>query len=396
MQPSITLRCKRRVPQATEEETVLSSSKMPHDRGDKLVLGFDAGCARCSELARRIEERVGGRLEVRSLHDPQVEQWREMALGKEAPWAPTLIEVRDGKVRAWTGTMMGVRLGSALGLVSTWQILQALGEFREASRGDASANHRAQMAPGISRGQFLKGLGGVAVAVSLMGSTGISQAALARVSSSLTKGTPSQRAVVKKVVRSSTQFKNLERELRQSFEFGHAEFVFDEEWQLAVLSVPTKSVNGNGAAASFFVELQDRQVSYYRHLVSESGGTDRYEVTVYENGESLGRTVVGPTQVVTPDGRRFTREEFREEAGRLKRAHRRTAPTFLAQGGCADCRYYRTRRCRWVVFSTCTVGGRLNPWAGFICSFVYFYGSTISDGCEAWARRTCYIDRYCR
>ncbi len=61
-----------------------------------------------------------------------------MALGEEAPWAPTLTEIRDGKVRAWTGTMMGVRLGSALGPVTTWRIIQALGEFREASWGDAS------------------------------------------------------------------------------------------------------------------------------------------------------------------------------------------------------------------------------------------------------------------
>jgi hypothetical protein len=29
----------------------------------RLVLGFDAGCMMCSELARRIEERVGNKLD---------------------------------------------------------------------------------------------------------------------------------------------------------------------------------------------------------------------------------------------------------------------------------------------------------------------------------------------
>lgn len=38
--------------------------------GRRLVLGFDAGCMACSELAKRIEEQVGDRLDIRSLSDP--------------------------------------------------------------------------------------------------------------------------------------------------------------------------------------------------------------------------------------------------------------------------------------------------------------------------------------
>jgi len=38
----------------------------------------------CSGLARSIEEAVGAKLELRSLTDPQVEHWREQALGKDA------------------------------------------------------------------------------------------------------------------------------------------------------------------------------------------------------------------------------------------------------------------------------------------------------------------------
>ncbi|CAA9405816.1 MAG: hypothetical protein AVDCRST_MAG22-1553 [uncultured Rubrobacteraceae bacterium] len=61
------------------EETNIRAS------GYRLVLGFDAGCMTCSGLARRIEATVGDRLEVRSLTDPQVEHWREQALGEDAP-----------------------------------------------------------------------------------------------------------------------------------------------------------------------------------------------------------------------------------------------------------------------------------------------------------------------
>jgi len=36
----------------------------------RLVLGVDAGCLTCSQLARRIGEQVGDRLEIRGLRDP--------------------------------------------------------------------------------------------------------------------------------------------------------------------------------------------------------------------------------------------------------------------------------------------------------------------------------------
>ncbi len=76
--------------------------------GRRLVLGFDAGCFTCSELARKIEDAVGEKLEVRSLNDPMMDHWRKEVFGEEAPWAPTLIEVEGGTVRAWTGVRMGV------------------------------------------------------------------------------------------------------------------------------------------------------------------------------------------------------------------------------------------------------------------------------------------------
>jgi len=98
--------------------------------GRRLMLGFDAGCMTCSGLAKRIEETVGDKLQVRNLHDPHMEHWREQALGENAPWAPTLVEVRSDMVKAWTGRRMGLILAGKLGLVATWRVMQILGETR--------------------------------------------------------------------------------------------------------------------------------------------------------------------------------------------------------------------------------------------------------------------------
>ncbi len=140
------------------------------ENGRRLVLGFDAGCMTCSELAKRIEERVGDKIEVRSLNDPMMDHWRRQALGEAAPWVPTLVEVEGGEVRAWTGARMGVRLSRALGPVATWRVMQVLGEANaDLQLTDSVA---AKAVSGITRGQFLRGVGGAAVAMSILGGTG--------------------------------------------------------------------------------------------------------------------------------------------------------------------------------------------------------------------------------
>lgn len=141
----------------------------------KLVLGFDGGCARCSDLAGRISQSVGDRLEVRSLRHPQVEHWRERTLGKDAPWAPTLFEVGgSGELRAWTGPKMAVRLAWALGPVPTWRVMEIL-ERAEPSRARNSTTPATDTeTSGFTRGQFFKNMGGAALAASVLSSTGVS------------------------------------------------------------------------------------------------------------------------------------------------------------------------------------------------------------------------------
>ena len=135
----------------------------------RLILGFDGGCAACGELAWRISEKVGDRLEIQSLHHPQVEHWRERTLGKHAPWTPTLIEVGGiSEVRAWTGPRLAVRLARVLGPVSTWQVMQILAETRARSKANIGRSVSLVSVEGLSRGQFLRGIGGAALALGLL------------------------------------------------------------------------------------------------------------------------------------------------------------------------------------------------------------------------------------
>lgn len=143
--------------------------------GRRLVLGFDGGCMTCSALAERIKEQADGKLEVLSLRDPQVTGWRRRAFGKDALWVPTLIEVKGLKVNAWTGWRLGVQLSRFLGPVATWRVMQALGEVSAVPRIEGSAiveKLPGKAVVGMSRGKFLKGAAGAAVAMSVLSGFG--------------------------------------------------------------------------------------------------------------------------------------------------------------------------------------------------------------------------------
>ncbi len=137
----------------------------------RLILGFDAGCSTCAEMAQKVKEKVGDKLEVVNLREPQVMEWRKEALGEDTPWAPTLFEVNGEAVKAWTGKRMGLKLGRALGVVATWRVMQVLGEVG-ATPEVTEASPVARIGAGISRGQFLKGVGGAAVAMGVLSATG--------------------------------------------------------------------------------------------------------------------------------------------------------------------------------------------------------------------------------
>lgn len=145
--------------------------------GKRLVLGFDGGCSACGELARRIEERLAGRLEVCNLREPLIQEWCKKALGEDLPLTPTLFEVRGQEVvRAWTGWRLGANLGRFLGPADTWRVMQALGEVEGYTAGTEGSSAGYTGAFGdrlrLTRGQFLKGMGGAAVAMSALSAAG--------------------------------------------------------------------------------------------------------------------------------------------------------------------------------------------------------------------------------
>jgi hypothetical protein len=118
----------------------------------RLILGLDSGCVRCSDLARHIEEKADG-LEVRGLSDPYMRRLREQAMGENALWSPTLVEIEGEDVKVHTGKAMAVRLSFVLGPVATWRVMQELGE---AAKGREAREPVVSETVGISRSQFLK------------------------------------------------------------------------------------------------------------------------------------------------------------------------------------------------------------------------------------------------
>lgn len=100
------------------------------------ILAFDASCGRCRRTSASVAQACAGRLEVLPLAHPDVVRWRIKSLGPDPRWAPTLLEVSEGRVRAWTGLSMAGPMIRALGPRSTINVLRALGQQRNKTTGD--------------------------------------------------------------------------------------------------------------------------------------------------------------------------------------------------------------------------------------------------------------------
>jgi hypothetical protein len=130
-------------------------------RSESWVLAFDAACSRCREISGVVAQACDGKLEVLPLRHPDVHRWREQAMGAQPPWAPTLLAVREGSVRAWTGPAMAVPLVRLLGVRSTVRLLRALGGL-PSTRPVATSGQR------LGRKRFLQLGAGLAAAAGLV------------------------------------------------------------------------------------------------------------------------------------------------------------------------------------------------------------------------------------
>lgn len=102
--------------------------------GPRWIIGFDASCGRCKQIAHAMHSAVGSKLEVMPLAHDDVQRWRGETVGADAPWVPTLIRVDETGARAWTGFAMGLRLLQRLGIRSALRLFRALGELSSATR----------------------------------------------------------------------------------------------------------------------------------------------------------------------------------------------------------------------------------------------------------------------
>ena len=276
--------------------------------GRKLVLGFDGECFSCSDLARRVRGTVGDTLTVRSLGDPQVRRWREETLGEDAPWAPTLFEVGAGRIRAWTGVRMGLALSRALGPTATWRVMQALGEVGAAPKTEAS-----RLGP-ISRGRFLKGVGGAAVAMSVLSGGALFPSAA---SAEVTSGTAEQRTLAKQIVRRTRQYQSLadlQANLGVAFDFPKAEIrvLNDRRASVVVWAYHDRRT----VLAGSLVHLIQETLMYYDTLVFAPVNSRELRLTHFVNGHLPSRdhkTLAGDGYIITEDNRMMSPERFKQE-----------------------------------------------------------------------------------
>jgi hypothetical protein len=175
---------------------------------------------------------------------------------------------------------------------------------------------------GMSRGQFLKGVGGVAIAASVFAGMPLmpglaSKAAAAEAN----PGTSAQQTLIRQIVRNSSGYKtlaNMQSAIGTSFVFTQAKY--NVRAPLAALSVPSPS-KVRGIAALFFVNLNTKLVlSYHPSMIHKrTNGTLKH--TRYLDGRvpnvPYHQQVIGDDFVVTQDNRIISHDKYRAEINAL-------------------------------------------------------------------------------
>lgn len=79
---------------------------------------FDAGCDTCSGTAKQIQDEAGETLTVRSIAEPEIQQYLDKALPEGWDWEPMILEVSedDKDIQVHSGLLMRFRLIQLLGI----------------------------------------------------------------------------------------------------------------------------------------------------------------------------------------------------------------------------------------------------------------------------------------
>jgi hypothetical protein len=138
------------------------------------------------------------------------------------------MEIEGPKVRAWTGRRMGFALSRVLGPIATWRVMQVLGELGLAEK--AEELPIGAVVAGMNRAQFLKGVAGAAVAMSVLPGSALfpSDAEAKQGKSKFKDATPEQREKAIAIVRDSGRYKKLKEEQERDTGDRNATFDFDK------------------------------------------------------------------------------------------------------------------------------------------------------------------------
>lgn len=88
----------------------------------KRYLVFDSRCQVCTWMVEEVRRAVDGRLEAISLYDPHVRDLLDQVYPHGWKYAPFLMTVEDGRVRAWAGAGAALRLGLLMGPRRAWRV----------------------------------------------------------------------------------------------------------------------------------------------------------------------------------------------------------------------------------------------------------------------------------
>ncbi len=153
--------------------------KTSKTKGDQLVLGFDAACGKCSDMAKQIKRDAGPVLDIVPLRSPQMVSWRE-AIFEEPPFVPTLVRVDpNGEAKdAWIGWKIGPVLGAEMGPQKAASALRNIGEMRIASNGGQLGIMARSQTTRRGFGRLAFGIAGLAAGAATL--TSMSSAAFAK------------------------------------------------------------------------------------------------------------------------------------------------------------------------------------------------------------------------
>lgn len=87
----------------------------------KRYLLFDSKCTLCTNIAAKVKDETSGLIVGRSLHDPEIKRVLDEA---KPSWRfePTLLEIEEDSVRAYTKLSMRLQLVRVLGIRKAWKL----------------------------------------------------------------------------------------------------------------------------------------------------------------------------------------------------------------------------------------------------------------------------------